>query len=58
MNSLKPLAMNCGPLSEMIRGRAVLEELILPAVEDRGLDSVLVTQLAFRILGNMKACCR
>jgi hypothetical protein len=22
MNSLKPLAMNCGPLSEMIRGRA------------------------------------
>src|SRR5207249_7347264 len=26
MNSLKSLAMNCGPLSEMIRGRARSEE--------------------------------
>ncbi len=34
MNSLKSLAMNCGPLSEMIRGRCVGELLARP-LDDR-----------------------
>jgi hypothetical protein len=52
MNFLKSLAMNYGPLSEMIRGRAsaVLEDLLLPAVEDRGLESLFVAQMRNRHL--------
>jgi len=47
MNSLKSLAMNCGPLSEMIRGRAsgYFSFILLPAVEDRGLESKFIAEL-------------
>jgi hypothetical protein len=65
MNSLKSLAMNCGLLSEMIRavpgrrsgsgfllegGRSVLEELFLPAAEDRGLQAEFIAQLRDRLV--------
>lgn len=34
-----------GPRFQLKGSRAVLEELLLPAVEDRGLESLFVTQL-------------
>jgi len=39
-----------GPLFRLKGSRAVLEELLLPAVEDRGLESLFFTQLRDRHL--------
>ena len=45
MNSLKSLAMNCGPLSEMIRGRAPGNRW--RALNDRlDLGSVMVSRIS------------
>src|SRR5438445_4839503 len=44
------LCVMVGPRFRLKGSRAVLEELLLPAVEDRGLESLLVTQLRDRHL--------
>ena len=42
---VNPFLLGCmvGPLFRLVSSRPVLEELLLPAVEDSGLESVLVT---------------
>src|SRR5260370_38095114 len=47
-----PFLLGCmvGPRFRLERSRPVLEELLLPAVEDRGLESLSVTELRDRHL--------
>src|SRR3954470_21701043 len=42
------LVVACASGAGLERGRGVLEELLLPAVEHRGVDAVLVTQIRDR----------